>query len=148
MITMITCNIVTPIVIGVVSGLLSSWLWWFLTTPTLELDNNIQYGRSNKKYVRLYNKHRFFTAYNIQCHIEYYHRYTDSQPYFTVSHTTKPILKPDKSGPYLTFVLNSEPQADKCFEENGKTRIIVSYQNRFGVSKSIELPELRIEELD
>ena len=66
------CDIISSIVIGVFSGVVSSLIAWVLLNifliPHVQIDDEIQYG-CRKNYLRIYNKSRL-DVFEVVCYLE------------------------------------------------------------------------------
>lgn len=130
------CEIILPIIIALGTSLLCWLVGNVLLLPNLNIDDKIQHGKNNRKYLRVANKHWLMNAYNVECYVEYYRPKDAVQPYYMVSHDPKPILR--CKGPYLTFYINTDKAAKECFKQQGKIKVIVSYQNCFGIKHNTQ----------
>lgn len=137
------CEIIIPLLIGLLSGLLSSALFWLILNvwliPNIETDKEIQYGKRNK-YIRVYNRSRF-NVFEVISYIEY--RYINGASYYRTDKTI-PYLTKEK-GKYIV-VLSGKSQIDKNSnittvddffnQKKGVIIVTVTYQNRFGIKKT------------
>lgn len=137
------CEVIVPLIIGLISGILSSVLFWLVLNvwliPSIETDKKIQHGKRNK-YIRVYNK-SCFNVYEVISHIEY--RLKDGASYYRTDRTIPYLNK--KNGEYVV-VLSGKSQIDKNTnntsvedffkQKKGEIIVTVTYQNRFGIKKT------------
>ena len=137
------CEIIIPLVIGLISGIISSLLFWLILNvwliPEIETDKKIQYGKRNK-YIRVYNK-SLFNVFEVISFIEY--KFINGASYYRTDKTIPYLIK--KKGEYVV-VLSGKSQIDKNSnnttvedffnQKKGEIVITVTYQNRFGIKKT------------
>jgi hypothetical protein len=137
------CEIIIPLVIGLISGIISSLLFWLILNvwliPEIETDKKIQYGKRNK-YIRVYNKSHF-NVFEVISFIEY--KFINGASYYRTDKTIPYLIK--KKGEYVV-VLSGKSQIDKNSnnttvedffnQKKGEIVITVTYQNRFGIKKT------------
>lgn len=137
------CEIIVPLIIGLVSGILSSLLFWLILNvwliPSIATDRQIQHGKRNK-YIRVYNK-SCFNVYEVVSYIEY--RLMNGASYYRTDKTIPYLTK--KKGEYVV-VLSGKSQIDKNTnntsvedffnQKKGEIIVTVTYQNRFGIKKT------------
>ena len=143
---MTDCEVVIPILIALGTSLICWIVVNVIFYPKLKIDDKIQYGKNNKMYLRVSNAHWLMDAYSIEGHVEYYRPKDTIQPYFTISHDSRPILR--HKGPFISFQINEEEDTKECLEQQGRIKLIISFQNCFGIKHSeqsdfIQLVELR-----
>lgn len=139
-------DVVTPVLIAFGTSFLCWIIVNVILSPRLKIDDKIQHGKSNKKYLRVQNMHWLMNAYDVECYVEYYRPIDTTQPYYTISHEPRPILR--NRGPFIVFQINEDDKTKECFEQQGRIKLIISYQNCFGIKHSeqsdyIQLTELR-----
>lgn len=104
------CEIIIPLVIGLISGIISSLLFWLILNvwliPEIETDKKIQYGKRNK-YIRVYNKSHF-NVFEVISFIEY--KFINGASYYRTDKTIPYLIK--KKGEYVV-VLSGKSQIDK-----------------------------------
>ena len=133
------------IIIGVISGLISSWLFWlllnYILAPSISTDKKIQHGKF-KKYIRIYNENKLFDAYEIVCYIEYiYHDENKNTQKLYRTSLTLPILK--HSGGEHHIHLNGSVDTEKVFDDpDAILNMTITYQNKLGIKKTIPLHNL------
>ncbi len=136
----------TTIIIGVVSGLISSWLFWsllnYVLVPTISSDKKIQHGKY-KKYIRIYNENVLFDAYEVICYIEYiYHDANNKIQRLYRTSLTLPVLK--HSGGEHNVHLNGSKETEQVFNDpNACLNITITYQNKLGVKKTIPILNMK-----
>lgn len=149
-------NMMQSLMIGVLSGIVSSFLFWIVLNvcvpPHIHADDQIQYN-NRKKYVRIYNK-SCLSVYEVICYIEY--KYNDGNRFFR---TDKPLPYLEKKRGIYHVVLNRNsgkpiqddiaPKSDqsgsksimpveKFFSQpKGTITLTVTYQTRFGIKRTV-----------
>ena len=140
------CEIILPVLIALGVSLFCWLIANVLLFPRLKIDDSIQNGRMSRKYLRVFNKHWLMNAYNIECYIEYYRPKDIVQPYYMISNDPRPILR--NKGPYLSFYINTDDKTKECFEQQGKIKVIVSYQNCFGIKHIEQSPFIQLADVE
>lgn len=137
------CEVFIPLIIGLISGVLSSALFWLILNvwliPSIETDKKIQHGKRNK-YIRVYNK-SCFNVFEVVSFIEY--KFINGASYYRTDKTIPYLSK--KKGEYVV-VLSGKSQIDKNSnnttvedffnQKKGEIIVTVTYQNRFGIKKT------------
>lgn len=137
------CEIVVPLIIGLVSGVLSSVLFWLVLNvwfiPCIETDEKIQYGKRTK-YIRVYNNSRF-NVFEVISYIEY--KFINGTSYYRTDKTIPYLSK--RNGEYVVTLSgkskndknsNNTSVEDFFNQKKGNLIITVTYQNRFGIKKT------------
>ena len=140
------CEVQKTIIIGVISGLFSSWLFWillnYILAPAISSDKKVQHGKI-KKYIRIYNENKLFDAYEIVCYIEYiYHDANNKVQKLYRTTLTLPVLK--HSGGEHNVHLNGSKETELVFDDpNAILNITITYQNKLGIKKTIPVLNLK-----
>lgn len=124
--------------IEIVSGCISSILvWWILNiilTPSLEIDDNIQYKR-DKRYIRVKNR-SWFNIYDVVCSVEF----CQGSKKDSYKRTDSPLPFLEHCNGVYAIPLSGDEYTNRFFEnidEQSKVNITITYQNKFGVKKTI-----------
>lgn len=120
--------------IGIVSGILSSLIFWFIFNvvffPSVTSDDQIQ-SKKEKEYIRVYNK-SCFNVYGVVCRIEYV--FASGHKFFRTDQTIPYLHKKDG---WYRVILNGSQETNSFFEKGeGQVIIVITYQNRFGMKTS------------
>lgn len=125
-------------VTGIISGCISSIVvWWILNialTPSLEIDDNIQYKR-RKRYIRVKNK-SWFNIYDVICRVEFWQGSKND----SYSRTDSPLPFLEHQNGVYAIPLSGDIYTNRFFEnidEKSKMVVTITYQNKFGVKKTI-----------
>lgn len=130
-------NTVYEIAIGCMSSLIVWWVINIVLSPLILIDNNIQYRKGEKKYVRIKNNSSF-DAYNVLFRIEFR---IDNNPDNSVKSTMTPIPS-IKKGEVAWLELQSKDKEDFVTNffaiPNEKNRIVIDafYESKFGVKRT------------
>lgn len=140
------CDIISTIVVGVLSGIISSLIVWVLlnifTIPRVQIDNEIQYGK-RRNYLRIYNK-SWINIFEVVCYVEYL--YSDGSSFFRMDNPVPTIRK--RTGKYIINLgrnINTTEnpknfsKTDYFFNQKEGTIVVtITYQNRFGVKRALQ----------
>lgn len=140
---MADCNIINSIIIGVLSGIISSLIVWMLlnviSIPRIQIDDEIQYGK-RKNYLRIYNK-SWLDVFEVVYSVEY--QFSDGSYFFRTANPIPNLKRKEGRGTIplgrntSTMQSKNNSKTDAFFlQSKGTIVVTITYQNRFGVKRT------------
>ncbi len=132
--------IISDVLLPTSIGILTAGISWFFANhvfcPHLEI-SNLKYNSNNRPYLLISNRSKHMNAYEVVCHISYYankkhaHSRTDITRYvLETTQMEESNYQVKLDGSAKTHALFSKTVGLMLY-------VVVSYQNKFGVKKSI-----------
>lgn len=132
--------IISDVILPTSIGILTAGISWFFANhvfcPHLEI-SDLKYNNNNRPYLIISNRSKHMNAYEVVCYISYY---ANKKHVYSRTDITRPVLETvqRKESKYQVKLDGSVTTHTLFSKTVGlKLHIVVSYQNKFGVKKSI-----------
>lgn len=132
----IILDVCLPIVVGIVTAGFCWFIANILFVPYLEV-SDLKFTKKNRPYILISNKSKSVNAYEIVCYVSYYE---NGKLVHTRVDNTKPALETSiKRRNSYQVKLDGSKRTHELFRKDGclELHLVVSYQNKFGVKKSV-----------